>query len=196
MDAVRCYIKDSQEQWDVHLPQIAGALRSAVNRNTGFSANKLMLGREVNTPAHLMFPTGEPEQVTPDEYVATLVSNIQAAHEMAQLKLKTSLENMKRDYDVLLRCYEVGDTVYLLDTAVRKGKCKKLCSPWKGPAVIAKKVSASSYQVKAENAILMMNHDRLKPCYDRVLAKWITDWLKDPVLPEDGEDPDTVYCLS
>ena len=115
MDAVRCYIKDSQEQWDVHLPQIAGALRSAVNRNTGFSANKLMLGREVNTPAHLMFPAGAPEQVTPDEYVATLVSNILP------------------DYDVrvLLRCYEVGDTVYLLDTAVRKDKCKKLCSPWK-----------------------------------------------------------------
>jgi len=41
----------------------------------------------------------------------------------------------------------------------------------------------------------MMNHDRLKPCHDRVLPKWITDWLKDPVLPEDGEDLDTVYCL-
>ncbi len=56
MDAVRCYIEKSQNQWDLHLQQIAGALRSAVNRNTGYTANKLMLGREVNVPAYLMFP--------------------------------------------------------------------------------------------------------------------------------------------
>ncbi len=36
MDAVRCFIKNSQNQWDLHLQQIAGALRAAVNRSTGF----------------------------------------------------------------------------------------------------------------------------------------------------------------
>ena len=56
INAVRCYIKDSQDQWDRHLQQIAGALRSSVNRNTGFMANRLMLGREVNIPAYLMLP--------------------------------------------------------------------------------------------------------------------------------------------
>ena len=56
MDAVRCYITDSQDQWDLHLQQMAGALWSAVNGSTNYTANKLMLGREVNTPAYLMFP--------------------------------------------------------------------------------------------------------------------------------------------
>ena len=51
MDAVRCYVDKAQNWWDEHLAQIAGALRWAVNRNSGFTANKLMLGREVNTPA-------------------------------------------------------------------------------------------------------------------------------------------------
>lgn len=51
LNVVRCYIKDSQDQWDLHLQQIAGVLRSSVNRSTGYTANKLMLGREVNTPA-------------------------------------------------------------------------------------------------------------------------------------------------
>ena len=45
MDAVRCYITDSQARWDLHLQQIAGALRSPVNRSTNYTANKLMLGR-------------------------------------------------------------------------------------------------------------------------------------------------------
>jgi len=44
-------------------------------------------------------------------------------------------------------------------------------------------------------ASLMVNYDRLKPCHGRILPKWFTDWLKDPVLPEDHEDQDTVYCL-
>ena len=33
-----------------------GALLSAVNRNSGFTANKLMLGRGVNTPTDLLYP--------------------------------------------------------------------------------------------------------------------------------------------
>ncbi|XP_052782882.1 uncharacterized protein LOC128219100 [Mya arenaria] len=66
MDAIRCYIGDSQDKWNIHLPQIAGALRSAVNRSTGFNANKLMLGREVNTPAYLMFPHTSPARVPAD----------------------------------------------------------------------------------------------------------------------------------
>jgi hypothetical protein len=37
--------------------QIVGALRSAFNRHTGYTASRLMLGREVNTPADLILGT-------------------------------------------------------------------------------------------------------------------------------------------
>ena len=51
---------------------------------------------------------------------------------------------MKRNYDlrVLLRPYAEGDIIYLLDTASVKGKSRKLSAPWKGPALIVKKLSA------------------------------------------------------
>ena len=55
MDAVRCYIRKAHN-WNLYLQQTAGALRASVNRQTGYTANKLMLGREENTAAHLMFP--------------------------------------------------------------------------------------------------------------------------------------------
>ena len=45
MDAVRCFIGKAQNQWDIYLQHIAGALRASVNRRTGFTANRLMLGR-------------------------------------------------------------------------------------------------------------------------------------------------------
>lgn len=47
---------ESQNQWDVFLPQLAGTLRSTVNMSTGFTPIKIMLGREVNTHTYLMFP--------------------------------------------------------------------------------------------------------------------------------------------
>ena len=138
MDAIRCFIGKSQNQWDLHLQQIAGALRASVNRMTGFSANMLMLGREVNTPAHLMFPQQRGEYVGSNDYVTKLVAQLQSSHETARAKLQTTTRNMKLDYDLRLleRSYEVGDAVYILDTAVLKGKCKKLCHPWKRPGII------------------------------------------------------------
>ena len=62
---------------------------------------------------------------------------------------------MKRNYDlcVLLRPYAEGDIIYLLDTASVKGKSRKLSAPWKGPALIVKKLSAYLYRVKLRNAV-------------------------------------------
>jgi len=135
--------------------------------------------------------------VSVDEYVATLVKNIQAAHSAARQKLDTSLRRMKRDYDVriLQRSYEKGDAVYLLDTAVLKGKCRKLCSPWKGPAVILEKLSASLFRIKLRKSTFVVNHDRMKPCRDRKLPEWITKWQADPTDDVHQAEDGTLYCL-
>ena len=128
MDAVCCFIGKKQDQWDIHLQQIAGALKASVNRQTGFIANRLMFGREVNMPAHLMFPhTGEKcENI--DSYVTILTTNLQKAHETARNSLKTATKRMKRNYDLrLLECnYEVGDIVHILYEISVKGQCRKL----------------------------------------------------------------------
>ncbi len=175
MDAVRCFVGKSQHQWDIELAQIASALRASVNRSTGFTANKLMLGGKSIMLAHLMFPSdrkrGDPQTADPESYAATLVHNLNRAHETARTTLKTTLRRMKRNYDlrVLEKPYEEGDVIHLLDTALIKGKCKKLSPPWKGPGVITKKISACIYRIKLKNSVFVTNHDRLKPCRDRVL---------------------------
>ncbi|KAL8592946.1 hypothetical protein ACOMHN_050773 [Nucella lapillus] len=105
---------------------------------------------------------------------------------------------MKRDYDlkVLLRAYSKGDLVYLLDTAVGKGKCRKLCSPWKGPGIIVRKLSASLYQVKLRNSVFVTNHDRLKPCRDRKIPAWIQKYGSTLEVSMDSESEDEgVYCV-
>ena len=45
LQLIRCFLKGNQKHWDDHLQQLAGAIRSTVNRSTGFTPN-MMLGRE------------------------------------------------------------------------------------------------------------------------------------------------------
>ena len=112
-------IDGNQRSWDLYLAQIA--LKSSINRHTGFTPNKMMLGREVNTPVYILFPL-RTQETSADQYVAELEKSRKSAHEIARKQLKTSRERMKRDYDLksYTRAYEVGDIVYLLDTAVVK----------------------------------------------------------------------------
>jgi hypothetical protein len=89
-NAVGCFVDSSQENWDEHLPQLAGAMRSCINRSTGFTPNMLMLGCETNQPADLMFGVGK-EQIYSgsDEYVMGLDKawELSTKHPTAFIKL-------------------------------------------------------------------------------------------------------------
>ena len=190
MDAVRCYIGKSQNQWDEYLPQIAGALRSTVNRSTGFTPNKLMLGREICQPADLVYPLPTKDTIDPEDYCHQLRTALTEAHQTARDTLKATQKIQKRDYDVKLfmREFQEGDLVYIRDTAVPKGKAKKLQPPWKGPGRIAKRLSPYLYRVELRRTISTMNHDRLKKCFDQEPPDWVT---KKRDLPKKEE----LYCL-
>ena len=78
------------DYWDKYLQQLAGTLRSSVNRHTGFTPNMLRLGREINQPVDLMFRTHTEHEKDLDEYTSQLRENILSAHEVARDKLNTS----------------------------------------------------------------------------------------------------------
>ena len=83
--------------------------------------------------------------------------------------LKATQKRSKRDYDLRTRRreYQVGQWVYVLDTAHIKGRCKKLSPPWRGPARIVEKLSPNNYRVAYRRAVVTLHHDKLKPCTDR-----------------------------
>ena len=51
---IRCCIGNRQESWDDCVGIAVGAIRATVNRSTGFTPNRMMLGREVMMPLDLM----------------------------------------------------------------------------------------------------------------------------------------------
>ena len=200
MDAVRCFVDKSQTNWDEHLSQLAGAIRSSVNRSTGFTPNKLMLGREVNLPADLVFrPPDEQNDGDMDDYVFRLQQAIRTSHEIARDVLKTTQSRMKRDYDVKIRSreYKPGDLVYVLDTAKIKGRAKKLDPPWKGPGIVVERLSSYIYKIKLQSIAFITNHDRLKPCLDRKIPAWLRQCQHRLAAGEDilKTDGSQTYCI-
>nr|XP_045589319.1 uncharacterized protein LOC123751269 [Procambarus clarkii] len=199
MDALRCYASSQHDSWDTYIQHIAGAIRSSVNRQTGFTPNKLMLGWETNQPIDLMYPREVQLQSDAVPYLANLQKEIEKAHGLARKSLSTNQERMKRDYDLRarLQVYEKGDLVYLLDTSQVKGQCRKLSPQWKGPGVIIHKFSSCLFRVKLQNDNITANHDKLKKCKDRTCPGWIEKFkhhmsqVQDPV----GGPYKDLYCV-
>ena len=160
-----CFTSRSLTQWDECLPQLESPIRSSVNRSTGFTPNMLMLGREMIGPLDLNFPGPYPDETSSyEQYVIDPMKNIQAAHELAREKLKSSRAIAKRDYGLktFTRSYSVGDSVYILVTSTPKGKCSKLRPNRKGPGLIVRTITDYLHEVMLRKKLETINHDRMK----------------------------------
>ena len=114
---VRCLNKDCAGQWDLYLTYVASAIRAIKNKHTGFSANRMMLGREISRPLEVLYGL-PPELSSRSEgaYLAKLDEVMHKAHEIARRNIRGNLMRQKRDYDkaMFVENYNVGDFVYRL----------------------------------------------------------------------------------
>ena len=124
------------------------AARCTVNRSTGFTPNRLMLGREVTQPLQLM--TGVPEERDPmQEFVEQVQLEMKNTHEIARQTLQGSQMRQKRDYDIHANAatYAIGDVVMLMNSASKVGRSRKLTALWKGPFVIVQVLTPVLYRI-------------------------------------------------
>ena len=175
LQLIRCFLKGNQKYWDEHLQQLAGAIRSTVNRSTGFTPNMMMLGREVMLPVDLMIATQESTSEYPAEYVKQLQFILRQVHTIAREKLESYQKRQQKDYDLKLKVnsYETGDLVYVLDTAKKVGLSPKLQKVWKGPMLVVEVISSILFRVANRKKTFVLHHDRLKPCEDREIPLWL-----------------------
>ncbi len=177
LQMIRCFLQGGQKNWDEHLPALAGSIRSMVNRQTGFTPNMMMLGREVLQPVDLLLgtPEGQRPISTPAPYLQRLVDRLRHIHNMARSHLRTTQVRQKRDYDLRLveHSYEVGDLVYKLNSATLVGQSNKLKQPWKGPYLITEVLSPVLYRIRDRRGESVIHHDRLSRCEDRIIPLWM-----------------------
>ena len=171
---VRSYISRDLKDWDEHLPFIAMALHFMQNESTGFSANRLMLGRETIQPIDLIIGQFDSTPYSPNEWVQDLSNNLSQAHKIARERVGQTQLRQKRDYDLKLRTnfYNVGDVVFLRDSSTKIGVSKNLRPPWTGPYVIAR-ARSPLYEIVGMKKSQYVHHDRLKPCNDSDFPMWL-----------------------
>ena len=89
---IRCQLGGDQSHWKDDLQLLAGALRSTRNRQTGYTPNMLLHGREIALPIDVKL--GVPEQnlanETPHEYVKHLTEVLPKIHETVRSKLDSA----------------------------------------------------------------------------------------------------------
>lgn len=204
LQIIRCFIKNKQYNWDLHLQQLVAAVRSTRNRQTGFTPNLMMLGREVFQPVDVLFGMAkvQSEEKEVPQYILDLVETMNMAHSIARDNLDTAQERQKRTYDLVnnQNSYDVGDVVYKLDQATKVGQSSKLKSPWKGPYVITELKRPVLYKIKDRKCESWIHHDRIKLCQDREFPVWIKR-LRNEILKcssnlKETDDPNENFNMS
>ena len=160
--------------WDEYLPQITTAMRAMVNRDTAFSTNMLMLGREVYRPVDLLYdiPRVNTMNESPPEFVKRLDSKIQTSHAVARKMLKCNLQRQKKTYDLHIfeRMYNSGDLVYSLDNNMDVGLSRKL-NPFIRVHTLLRKFFLLHRIEDRRNFVV--HHDQLLLCNARYIPFWI-----------------------
>jgi transposase InsO family protein len=173
---IRCFIENKNRAWDRDLPLLAMALHSTVNKNIGFTANKLMLGRETTQPIHLLLglPNTSAQRREHDPWILELAENLKTVHRYARQSLKAAQMRQKRDYDMrmLEHSYNIGDLIFLRDSSTKIGLSKRLKPPWTGPYLVVES-RPPLYKIKSTKSEKVVHHDRMKRCNDRHIPLWI-----------------------
>jgi len=131
-----------------------------------------------------------PPAQTESQYVSELRNTLEKIHTQARHTLKNSQRRQKRDYDLHVHQnkFELGDVVYMLNSATQVGKPKKLSPVYKGPYLVIKVISPVLIAVQDNRRQQVVHHDRLKHCPDAVLPRWLVR-LRHPLLGAEPEPP-------
>ncbi|KAI2646047.1 Retrovirus-related Pol polyprotein [Labeo rohita] len=163
-----CVSRD-QKDWDLQLPLVLLATRSAVQETTGCTPALLMLGRELRTPSSLLMgrPPDAPDAPPGLEYAHQLQDRLQSAHEFARRQALQAGIRQKRAYDH--RCtgrdFNAGELVWVYGPKRQKGRSPKLDCAWVGPCYVVKRLGESIYRVRKKPGghTVVLHRDRLAP---------------------------------
>jgi hypothetical protein len=173
-------IKTSQRDWDERLPQVMAAYRASVHSATGFSPNRLFLGRETRMPLDLVMGTpieddGQPRSV--DAYVQKIKEETEEAYEIARRELRVAAERRKKTYDIRVKKTEfaVNDWVWYWYPRKYTQKSPKWQSMYTGPYLIVRVIEPVNFvlQKSSRSKPFVVHMDKLKKCFCSTPKSWL-----------------------
>ena len=164
---LRGFVASHQGDWDLHLPYVMYAYRTAVQESTRESPFFLMFGRPPREPLDLLYRLEEDPANQPLTTKPAMVVRMHKAFDHVQAHLQEAHARQKRYHDQGSkdRSFKVGDEVMLLDERVQVGQTKKLHPPWKPGYRVIERVGPLNFRIEHPNKrgrVLRVHIDRLK----------------------------------
>ena len=79
-------IGKDEEDWDLLLPKIMRTIRASPHKQTGETANFMMLGREARLPEHLMYGPAAGETTSRESYTTELACRMKSVHDKLRVQ--------------------------------------------------------------------------------------------------------------
>ena len=172
---IRCYLKEGFSDWDKDLNILTSAIRSVPNRQTGFTPNMLMLGREVTQPISLVFGDINQKQVEGPEYLRDLRERMYKVHHMAREQICRAQVYQQTHYNKSAnQCiYQPGDLVLKFNKAREVGVSTKLLPIYTGPFLVTEVLSSVLIRIRDRRRSQIVHHDLVKKCTEKCIPMWL-----------------------
>ena len=161
------------------IPMVLMAYRASPHSSTGYTPNRLFLGRENCLPIDLVLgrPKQQVEARSVDEFVQAQEKAIEAAFRLARGHLRVAAERRKKAYDIRVKeqAFKEGDWVYYYYPRRRVGKSAKWQKFYEGPYLVIRCIPPSNYVIqKSQRSKPMTIHgDKLKKYFGEPPRSWI-----------------------
>ena len=138
LQMLRSTTQQHPHDWPARLPSLLAAYRMTTHSTTGFTPNRVMLGREVAFPCTLIAAPPHDQSLTTN-FVTDFRDTMRESHQRVRESLKAHARTEKRYFDNRVKPVNlaIGQLVWLYwpRPLIRKTK-RKLTSLWSGPWTI------------------------------------------------------------
>ena len=151
---LRELVTEKQTDWDTYVSTCCSAYRAVPHEATKFTPNRMMLGRELPLPSHLLAQPPERNPVSRVAYVEKLEEIMQDTHQRARTHLKSAQVHAKREYDKSSReqKWEVDQWVWTYNPSRKVGISLELQQGWeKEPYEIQKMLNDVVFLIQRFN---------------------------------------------
>ena len=152
---IAMYVQEAQNDWDLFIPWVLFAYRTAVNVSTLYTPFYLLHGYEASYPLDIELRLATETFAGKEKFVEFMAERVAIARRIAVENLTIIDGKLAEKHKNLPRLpnYKVGDLILVYDPTTLPGVNAKLMRRWTGPYTVLKRISAVNYEVKAINPV-------------------------------------------
>ena len=164
-------IHEFDDEWDEALPATLLAMRTSVNRTTGFTPFFLEHGREARLPVDLIAGPPPNPSIPLDRYTAKLKKQISKAFCVVAERQNSYILRQKELYRERHHKINIDDLVWLYTDRPNPNLNRKFQSFWSGPFRVTRNLSNTLFEIESygrwtkEKIVTTAAVDRLKKCF-------------------------------